>query len=1305
MIDDGDWISIGEPINESEARAFATLRSELSKSPERFSVATNIRLLNGRGDFYEYDAIVVGERMVFVIEVKGYGGRIECQRDRWFLSDGTVVENPSSRNSVKGKQLKSLLLGRIRSLRDRLWVQDFVYVNGIGAKLSDADYARRMSYEVLGNTTFDNAAALGSALRESGRWFRTEPFAADERAGIIEYLRGGKPRVAEDRLGRYLVEERLIATSERYERVLARDRFLPENAPRAELHIYKLDGRQAVVRDLERLFTRQIEIVTQLGKLGVAAELLGADENDWHGQRVRYIAYEWLGSLESLGERIARTEPSLREGLKLGISLADAIATMHEQGIVHGALEPSSVFMREDVTTGESRAVIGRIELARPRDAGMSVMARTAVSASASIYASPDVLANRHPNVDDDLFSFGAILAHILRGRPIFASPNEILQKIRLPRLVENASSDPPEIVELIRALLARSQLSRPRSMREVATQLRALAAPLESRRSDPMRVGDYRILRELRAGATGRTVVAERIDRAGEVVLKIADAGNDETLRHEVEVLRALQQPSGHKHIVFAYDVRTLAEIGKTVGEFGFVPGEDGERLRGRLQRTALAPLADGLFSALAVVHDQGLVHRDVKPANLIVGVDGATTLLDFGLATKPGDGDLVVGTAPYKSEKLFERGAWTATDDIFAAAATFWEIATACHPWAGEAPHGEPELDPESLGMLVDDSAKASLVAVVHDLLTTSDDAPGAASRARQALLGVLGGTDQHLELGLPFVVELPASLRLDDDLSKITLARTTRRALDALGATTLDDVLNLDNVRFAGVRAFGRGATDEIAALRLALVRRFGEPTETTASILRSVQRALAPALVVDPDASEASIDVLALPTYLVEALRRRNFASVASLAAADPSRLELDERIGPTGLAMLRQRLQAYADDRERLVVEAALPAWEVATRSAYIEAVARVGGDPAKAIDLLELAGGFEVPTSEHLLLRETLVAGPPWTQDALTVALSRIISEAVWPPVERAAIARNVEVPEALDASARDFFVERIAPQLAAIATTADGHYYALDRPTLAELLAYGGQSIALPAALGAFVSAIERRLTGVRLPSAGTEEFSEALAAAGFSIVSGGRVERTGAIAREAEREPANLGGADVVALSSAARMLLEATRVGGYRLVVAEPAVYAARTRALVADLRQVLGDRLHVVDVEAELYRILRERNRLETAIRVQRAAGLREDALTAIAGEAMRSILDHLLVGGSDSVTIAINTGSLGLTGAAQHLGKIYDAARGGSHGLVIVCVPGDHPSDHAMLNRVVPLPIQPTEKPLALEGAA
>jgi serine/threonine protein kinase len=1307
MIDEDDWIPIGPAVNASEVRAFETLRAELGKCPERFAVATNVRLMGGRQDFLEYDAIVVGERMVFVIEVKGWGGPIVCQRDRWFTSDGAAFENPSFRISMKGKQLKSLLTGSYRSLRDRLWVQDFVYVNGVGAKLSDADYARRASFEVIGNTSFDNGAALGSALRDSKRWSRAEPFTADERASIVAYLRGGKPRAVERRIGRYSIEEQLVATSDRYERLLARDRFDATAEP-AELHVYGLDGRRQTGEAIAKIFERQIRTVRQLGTTGATAAFFQSDENTWHDLPVRYIAYEWLGRFESVGDRVARKPPTYREALQLGIAIADSIATVHEQGIVHGALEPSSLYLRTD--SGEAnpdapRIAIGRIELARPQDAGMSVSRAASVLAAAGTYASPDVIANKHPTIDDDIFSFGAIFAHVLRGRPLFASQNEILRKISLPRLVESGSSDPQELVELVRSLLARSPLNQPRSMRDVATQLRALLGPLEAKRNDPMILGDYRVKRELRAGATGRTVVAERVDLAGEIVLKIAQTTHAETLRHEVETLRALQQSRAQRNVVMAYDVKTLAAQECVVGEFALVPGEDGERVRGKVLAAWLAPIAEGLFAALAFVHEHGLVHRDVKPANVMVGPDGTTTLLDFGLAAKPGDTDLVVGTAPYKAERLFKRGAWSAADDVFAAVTTFWEIATARHPWNGDAPHGEPTIEAEALGALLGDAEKLRLAATVRALLVEHDERPGAAERASASLLNTLRANGERLELTLPANVDLPQAARLGDDLTTVVLAKSTRRALDALGAVTLDDVLQLDNATFASVRVYGRGVTDEIAALRLALVRHFGEPQEATPSILRSVQTALAPVLIDDPDALTARLDTLALAQPILDALTRRTIGTVAALAAADPARLERDERIGAAGVAQIRAQLRTYADDRERLVVEAALPVWMVAPRAAFVDGVTRVGGDPLQAIELLELAGGFERAPNDAVVLRQSLVAAPPWTAEQLENALETIVANAAWPPRTLAQIAEGVALPPSFGPDIRPFFVERIAPLVTTIALTADGRYYARSLPSLADVLAYAGEALALPMPLGAFVAAAERSLPGVRLPAASSDDFQIALADAGFSIVDGANVERTDALVHPSEPPPSDLAGADVVSLTGAAKFLVDSVRAGGYRLVVAEPAVYAARSRKLARTLTDALGDRVRVVDVDAELCRLLRERKRLEMAITVQARAGLRPDAIAPVAGDLMRGILDGLLGGAPGTLTLAINAGSLGISGATQHLGKIYDASRAGKYGLVVVCVPGDHPNDHARLNRILPLPIQPTERPIALEDVA
>jgi len=1294
--------AIDEPVNESEKRFAIALRAMLEPGPEKFAVFTNVRLPNGRSDFSEFDAIVVAEAVVYCLEVKGYGGRIIAQRDRWYLEDGASFENPSNRIAMKAKTLGSQLMTKDRSLRGRLWVQDLVFVNGRGAKLADVDYARRSTFEVIG-TSFDSEPGLKSALREPRRWCRAEPLTTSDRDLIVAYVRGGEKRSTQDRIGKYLVVEELAASSDRYRRLLVRDRYDADVEARAELHAYPIDGRTATTAELARSFNRQIKTVEALGKAGACARYLSDDEGPWRGQNVRYVVYEWLGRLKTLGDSLARTgAPGLREGLRLAIGLGDAIAAMHEQGFVHGALDPSVVYVRDERAGDEiPRMAIGRIELARPRDGGMSVISSLTASETVGAYASPDVLANKYPDIDDDLFSFGAIVAHVLRGRPIFASASDVLARFKIPKLLEDRSEDPPELIELVRSLLSRSAFSRPRSMRDVTERLRDLYDSLVAAVSDPTKLGDYTIEKELRAGATGRTVIATRRDLAGQVVLKIAAMGS-EALRREVETLRSLPT---NEHIVVAYDVKTLERERVDVAEFALVPGSDGEHVRGNVPGAWLPRIATGLFSALAVVHARGIVHRDVKPANVMIGPDGEPTLLDFGLACAPGDRDLVVGTAPYKSERLFERKAWATADDVFAAAVTLWELATARHPWQGEAPHGPPAIDAADLGTLVEPAVAKAFAVSIEDFLTGDSADALTAQTAVERLRSVFAPRPNDLALPLTMTVELPEAAREDDALLTVSLSLTARRALEDLEAGTLDDVRLLDNADFTRVSIFGRGVTEELRALRIAVVMRFGEISTAKTSIMRSVQPSFAPMLSADAAAVTDSIDVLALAPALGSSLRRHGLHTVGAVGAASPAMLERDSTIGAIEIAAIRASLAEYVSDPERLVVEAAMPPWRVTTRSAYIEAIEKLGGARDGAIDLLEVAGGFEIERGDGALLGTSLVAAPPWREDELRAALVAMRAAVSWPPIEASVLAEKLTVPQGFAPETIAFFAERVSPTLDGLARTGDERFYARDACSLADAFAFGIETVVLPQTYDVFAAAVERRLPGMPVPAPGTDAVARAFASAGLAMRPDGRVDRIDAIATSEAVAPADLAGANRVTLSTAATALLAAAPRGGYRLVVAEPAVYHARVRALVAELHGHLGARLRVVDLDATLCERLERDGTLAMAVRVQSRRGLAFDAMAAIAGPATREILDGLLEDDRERVTIATNLGSLGLTGVAGHLGAIYDAARGGRHGLVIVCVPGDHPTEHARLNRELPLPIQPTERPIALDDAA
>ena len=153
-----------------------------------------------------------------------------------------------------------------------------------------------------------------------------------------------------------------------------------------------------------------------------------------------------------------------------------------------------------------------------------------------------------------------------------------------------------------------------------------------------PERVGRFAVRQLLGEGAFGRVYRAydEQLDR--EVAVKVAKA---ETLnsRHRVErFLREARTAAQlqHPHIVPLFDA------GKDGDQYyiasAFVTGQtlEGTLEAGRLDVRRIATIVRSLADALAYAHEQGIVHRDVKPANIMIDEKGQPQLMDFGLAAR---------------------------------------------------------------------------------------------------------------------------------------------------------------------------------------------------------------------------------------------------------------------------------------------------------------------------------------------------------------------------------------------------------------------------------------------------------------------------------------------------------------------------------------------------------------------------------------------------------------------------------------------------------------------------------------------
>jgi tetratricopeptide (TPR) repeat protein len=217
-----------------------------------------------------------------------------------------------------------------------------------------------------------------------------------------------------------------------------------------------------------------------------------------------------------------------------------------------------------------------------------------------------------------------------------------------------------------------------------------------------PELVGPYRIRRKLGAGGMGEVYLADDTRLRRPVALKgltaewARAAQARRRLMREARAIAALNHPN----IAAVYDVIEPEDTAYIVMEY--VPGESlAARARGGPQPPeAVAFIGTQLADALAAAHAAGLVHRDLKPGNIMMTPDGKVKVLDFGLARSldaaPGslpsdsaplsDAGGLVGTPAYippegyRGEPLDERS------DIYSAGVVLYELLTGVRPFRGD-------------------------------------------------------------------------------------------------------------------------------------------------------------------------------------------------------------------------------------------------------------------------------------------------------------------------------------------------------------------------------------------------------------------------------------------------------------------------------------------------------------------------------------------------------------------------------------------------------------------------------------------
>ena len=267
--------------------------------------------------------------------------------------------------------------------------------------------------------------------------------------------------------------------------------------------------------------------------------------------------------------------------------------------------------------------------------------------------------------------------------------------------------------------------------------------------------VSHYRITGKLGIGGMGVVYDAEDTRLSRRVALKFLSqelAGDPEAsrrLQREAETIALLNHPN----------ICTIFEIDQHEGgQFIAMERVDGINLKLHMTRTTLndgeiIEITRQLAGALEAAHEKGIVHRDIKPGNIMVGRGGVVKVLDFGLARRfkmPETDEVTLygstipgrplGTANYMAPERILQRPLDPRSDLFSVGVVMYEMATGRLPFAGASPaetvNNIFDKDPTPLRKLCPDRS-SHLERMVMRLLAKAPDARYQSAREVQEAL----------------------------------------------------------------------------------------------------------------------------------------------------------------------------------------------------------------------------------------------------------------------------------------------------------------------------------------------------------------------------------------------------------------------------------------------------------------------------------------------------------------------------------------------------------------------------------------
>ncbi|PYT07354.1 MAG: hypothetical protein DMF49_08320 [Acidobacteria bacterium] len=278
-----------------------------------------------------------------------------------------------------------------------------------------------------------------------------------------------------------------------------------------------------------------------------------------------------------------------------------------------------------------------------------------------------------------------------------------------------------------------------------------------------------YRLLEKIGKGGMG--VVYKALDTTlnRHVAIKILPSNLIADPERRLRLLREARTAAAVNHPNIATIHQVDEEDGVTFLVMELVEGKTLRELAGQaLSLESIASMGEQIARALAVAHAAGIIHRDIKPGNIMVRADGYVKVLDFGIArilplgprtsdeeTVSGSPDgILLGTIHYMSPEQGRAELVTSASDIFSLGIVLYELATGRHPFTSESRIGvlhaivsQEAVSPSK----VNPEVSATLEALILQMLEKDPQMrPGA--REVEVVLGALSGKSARAATIIP-------------------------------------------------------------------------------------------------------------------------------------------------------------------------------------------------------------------------------------------------------------------------------------------------------------------------------------------------------------------------------------------------------------------------------------------------------------------------------------------------------------------------------------------------------------------------